>query len=335
MSYLDNTVDNATDYKGKLDESVNLLREPPVTAGSATAYTVAGWASLTLTDGIVYTAKAHATNTGAVTVAGVSTTNLDASALSAGQIQQNQMIHLLYQSSGPSFLLLNPSSKTLVSPTISGGTIDNAVIGGTTAAEATITQATIKNSVGNIYLEATTGGTNEKRWLNQASATALFWQTRTDANAAGQIWLQVDRTGTIIDTINFANGTLQSGGNYVGVVVYNQALDPGSSFTSGNGWLTVVQTSITPTYQCTYTALDVWAHVSSSGVTTTGAPIPAAYRPNSNIQFCHYMGSDGIGDMAIKSSGNISVDYRDWAGSVVQRTTIGNSFSISWVAGGS
>lgn len=111
MTYINFTVDDATTYKGKLDESINLLREPPVTAGSGTAYTVAGWASLTLTDGLVYSAKAHTTNTGAVTVAGISTINFDASALSAGQIQQNQVIHLLYQSSGPSFLLLNPFDK--------------------------------------------------------------------------------------------------------------------------------------------------------------------------------------------------------------------------------
>lgn len=69
MSYLDNTVDNATDYKGKLDESVNLLREPPVSNTTAAGvagvdYEVVGWASITLTASRVYLFRAHAANAG-------------------------------------------------------------------------------------------------------------------------------------------------------------------------------------------------------------------------------------------------------------------------------
>lgn len=69
MSYIDNTVDDAVSYKGKIDESINLFRQAPISSTVAAGtdgedYEVDDWAPLTLVDGLVYTFRAHVDNTG-------------------------------------------------------------------------------------------------------------------------------------------------------------------------------------------------------------------------------------------------------------------------------
>lgn len=62
----------------------------------------------------------------------------------------------------------------------------------------------------------TDGAANNQRWLMGPQAEQFIAAVATDTEGTITNWLQVDRTGTTIDTVNFPNGTLQYGGNEVG-----------------------------------------------------------------------------------------------------------------------
>lgn len=69
----------------------------------------------------------------------------------------------------------------------------------------TFTADNIFQSTGNAgpILESTDAPTNEKRWWLAANSVGdLVWMTRTDAGALGATFLQVTRTGTVVDNIN-------------------------------------------------------------------------------------------------------------------------------------
>lgn len=83
-NYIDFTSDDETTYKGKIDESLNLLRGAPVTstAGGGVVgrdFIVSEWGSVTLINGITYWARMHTTNAGAYNIDGVSVKNPDGS----------------------------------------------------------------------------------------------------------------------------------------------------------------------------------------------------------------------------------------------------------------
>lgn len=74
-------------------------------------------------------------------------------------------------------------------------------------------------------LQETDGAANNKNWGFGASAEQLFMSVINDAGGGVVNWLQVDRTGTTVDTVNFNNGTLQYGGIEVGYRGYRQRRD--------------------------------------------------------------------------------------------------------------
>jgi hypothetical protein len=53
-------------------------------------------------------------------------------------------------------------------------------------------------------------------WTIEAQGEQFIFRASNDAGSGSTAWLTVDRTGTTIDTVNFANGTLQYGGVEVG-----------------------------------------------------------------------------------------------------------------------
>lgn len=392
MSYLNNTVDNATDYKGKLDESVNLLREPPLSNTTAAGvagvdYEVVGWASITLTSGLVYAFKAHVANAGACHVDhGGSPVNIKTIAGSdppAGVIPAGGVPHLLYN--GTNLVIINPQAEfkqfglgvnhsgnvtnysgdmdslgvTQIvyanSPTNGPG--ENGQVFHSRYSSSFAAQLLIATASANVYSRSQNAGV-WSAW-NIVSNANLIALAALSLSSSGDRWgvithiandgimeigKYLDFHETDADAKNYdgrlsvESGVLKYipiGGTTadVGLVDYNQALDPGANFTAGNGWLTVIKTSAS-TYLCTYTALDVWTHSSGAGAAAAGV-IPAAYRPNSNVYQDYYAGSDGIGSVRIQTNGNIGTIYRDWAGSLLNRTSIGNAFSVTWVAGGS
>lgn len=67
-----------------------------------------------------------------------------------------------------------------------------------------------------IGLNETDAAADNRRWNFQANGEAFFGLAVNDAGTVGTIWLQVDRTGTTVNTVNFPNGTLQYGGVEVG-----------------------------------------------------------------------------------------------------------------------
>jgi hypothetical protein len=66
-----------------------------------------------------------------------------------------------------------------------------------------------------LTLRDTSAGTNEKGWQLRNTAGQFDLYPLTDANAAASSAFRITRTGTVINTVNFPNGTLQSGGNLV------------------------------------------------------------------------------------------------------------------------
>lgn len=60
------------------------------------------------------------------------------------------------------------------------------------------------------------GAANNKNWYAGASAEAFFMGVDNDAGTGAVDWIQVQRTATTIDSVNFPNGILQYGGNEVG-----------------------------------------------------------------------------------------------------------------------
>jgi hypothetical protein len=62
----------------------------------------------------------------------------------------------------------------------------------------------------------TDGAANNQRWLMGPQAEQFIAAVATDNEGTITNWLQVDRTGSTVDTINFPNGTLQYGGIEVG-----------------------------------------------------------------------------------------------------------------------
>lgn len=60
------------------------------------------------------------------------------------------------------------------------------------------------------------GAANNRRWNIVAIAEQLRHRLLSDDGLTATNWLTIDRTGTTVDTINFANGTLQYGGLEIG-----------------------------------------------------------------------------------------------------------------------
>jgi hypothetical protein len=77
--------------------------------------------------------------------------------------------------------------------------------------------AVVSSAYPAIALQETDAAANNQIWDIAAQGEQLVFRAVTDAVAAVTNWMTVDRTAGTIDTINFPNGTLQYGGNEVGL----------------------------------------------------------------------------------------------------------------------
>jgi hypothetical protein len=68
-----------------------------------------------------------------------------------------------------------------------------------------------------VALNETDAAANNRFWYMAVTSEAFVLGVENDAHSVGTNFLQVDRTGTTIDTVNFGSGTLQYGGSEVGL----------------------------------------------------------------------------------------------------------------------
>lgn len=66
-----------------------------------------------------------------------------------------------------------------------------------------------------ISWENTAGAVDQKWWDSLATGTTLSFRAANDAQSSATNWAVVTRSGTTISSVNFPNGTLQTGGNAV------------------------------------------------------------------------------------------------------------------------
>lgn len=74
----------------------------------------------------------------------------------------------------------------------------------------------LQNNRPNIQMWEDDAAANNGRWQFLASTEAFVMQTLSDDTLTAVTFLQIDRTATVVDTINFASGVLQYGGIEVG-----------------------------------------------------------------------------------------------------------------------
>jgi hypothetical protein len=214
--------------------------------------------------------------------------------------------------------------------TAASGTPGNAI---TFSLKAELTEAGVFSVDGNPVSTNSTSSTHtvQQIELGHASDTTITRPAAGRAQIEGREVVTAAADATVL-TSTIAELNLLDGVTKVGDVVYNQALNPDNQFTSGTGWLTVIQTSATPTYQCTYTAKTAWGHASASIRGTSAGLIPAAYRPAAtNIANIYRINSQSVREVVINADGSIDLVYFDWAGSAYNDTTSVEGFSVSWV----
>jgi sugar lactone lactonase YvrE len=78
-----------------------------------------------------------------------------------------------------------------------------------------ITLLAIDNAAPNIPFNETDGSVDNKKWDFNIASEQFQIRLLNDAEAVQTNILEIDRTGTTVDTVNFANGTLQNEGNDV------------------------------------------------------------------------------------------------------------------------
>lgn len=109
-----------------------------------------------------------------------------------------------------------------------GGTVDSVTLA---ASVTTLTSSFVANTSVAMDLASarphlrwreTDGAANNQRWLMGPQAEQFIAAVANDTEGTITNWLQVDRTGTTVDTVNFSNGTLQYGGIEVGYRGFRQ-----------------------------------------------------------------------------------------------------------------
>lgn len=86
----------------------------------------------------------------------------------------------------------------------------------------------MSSALPNIEWNETGAAANNRAWRIFAASEALNYAVRDDADSASVSYLVVNRTNNTIDTVNFANGTLQYGGLEVGFRNANLVDIPGN-----------------------------------------------------------------------------------------------------------
>lgn len=196
MTYINNTTDNATDYKGKIDESLNLLREPPLSTTTASGvagvdYTVADWAALTLTTNLVYAFKAHIANAGAChvdhTSGEVNIKTIGGGDPPAGMIRAGGVYQLLFD--GTNLVIINGLINVL-------------------------NILTLRDTAPQLLFWETDGSTDNQGWQFRVQSEQFSWRlVSTDLLAATNV-MTGTRSGMSVGIIDFA-GTLRNGGSNV------------------------------------------------------------------------------------------------------------------------
>lgn len=152
-------------------------------------------------------------NTGASTVNinGLGTKNIittDGQPLDSGAILAGRMYEITYD--GTSFEMTSPPSEIPDSMLSSNVPLkdDTNVF---TASQ------TISSTAPEFRITETDASADNGNWLTLVSSEALSMRAYDDSWSSSSAYMVVNRTGTTIDSINFANGTLQSGGTAVKV----------------------------------------------------------------------------------------------------------------------
>jgi len=139
--------------------------------------------------------------------------------------------------------------------TVDGGTINNSVIGATTPADGTFSDIVANGSVtasvrvnmfgtSPQFLMSETGATlDNKYWTMRAVGEQLKFAAYNDALTISNGWLEVERTGTSIDTVTFPDGVLVAGtsnttltnsnGTIKGSAIESAIAGTGLTYTSG------------------------------------------------------------------------------------------------------
>lgn len=80
----------------------------------------------------------------------------------------------------------------------------------------------------------------------------------------------------------------------------------------------------------TISSVGIPTHASGSQRTSAAGVIPSIYRPSTTRAVCYYLQSDGVYRLSVFSTGSINVEYRDWAGALVNRINTGAPFTITY-----
>jgi hypothetical protein len=90
-------------------------------------------------------------------------------------------------------ILLNGSTPALLE--------DNQTFSGQNTFNSTTAPLTIANTLPVYRIDETDAAADERRWREIVSGGSLSFETRNDADSTGNTWLQVDRTGTTVDSV--------------------------------------------------------------------------------------------------------------------------------------
>ncbi|MEE8307466.1 MAG: hypothetical protein V3R81_09385 [Gammaproteobacteria bacterium] len=199
-----------------------------------------------------------------------------------------------------------------VSDSVGTFTIDDALsVTGLTTFDTTLTvtaAAHLESTAPALYLLETDAAADNGLWRWLASAEQLSLETRTDADGAGADILTVDRTGTVVDTVNIAATTFQTNG---------------AEATHATGSFTVAFESA-----CTVTPSDTWYWARAGDLVTivptqddlsctsdtvafdAGTDLPAAIRPARTVKLHTPIrdgGVQGVGCLVLTAAGGITV----------------------------
>jgi hypothetical protein len=154
---------------------------------------------------------------------------------------------------------------------------------------------------------------NNSVWQMDAETESFRGLISDDAGGGSVIWMQVDRTGTTVDTINFPNGTLQYGGIEVGYKGFPQNSE-NTNFSITNTYAGVltyyVSSGHTATIQATFLAL--------TGGTTTianhGSGNLTIATASGTLQWLNGSGAVGTGSRTLAVGGIATITARNGTG---------------------
>jgi hypothetical protein len=199
-----------------------------VDAGAADAYVITLSPAVTAyEDGQRFVWRSVNNNTGASTlnvnaVGAKSIRTADGIALEAGAILSGGYYETVYDGNNDRFIITSTPSEipdTMLSanvPLLDAANVFSAI-------------NEIEGADARQRLDQTDAAADERIWEWSATGGQLLLKTLTDAYAAGNSIMVVDRTGTTVDTVNFPTGLQSAGGdvfNNGAAAIQGNALDP-------------------------------------------------------------------------------------------------------------